>query len=44
LQIGRMADIVLIFAPPPPPPPPPQMNVSKVWESVWPEGQEAIHS
>ncbi len=23
---------------------PPQMYVSKVWESVWPEGQEAIHS
>ncbi len=24
--------------------PPPQMYVYKVWESVWPEGQEAIHS
>jgi hypothetical protein len=26
------------------PAPLPQMYVSKVWESVWPEGQEAIHS
>jgi hypothetical protein len=25
-------------------PPPPQIYVSKVGESVWPEGQEAIHS
>ena len=24
--------------------PSPQMHVSKVWESLWPEGQEAIHS
>jgi hypothetical protein len=29
---------------PPPAPPPPQMYVSKVWEYVWPEGHEAIHS
>jgi hypothetical protein len=42
LQIGRMLDIDLI--PEPPPPPPPQMYVSKVWEPVWLEGQEAIHS
>jgi hypothetical protein len=34
LQIGRMLDIDLISEPPPPP----QMYVSKVWESVWPEG------
>jgi hypothetical protein len=40
LQIGRMLDIDLLSEPPPPP----QMYVSKVWESVWPEGQEAIHS
>ncbi len=32
LQIGRMLDIDLISEPPP------QMYVSKVWESVWPEG------
>jgi hypothetical protein len=31
---------------PPPTAPPTQMYsyVSKMWESVWPEGQEAIHS
>ncbi len=27
-----------------PPRPPPQLYESKMWESVWPEGQEAIHS
>jgi hypothetical protein len=43
LQIGRMLDIDLMSEPPPPPPPP-QIYASKVWESVWPEGQEAIHS
>ena len=32
LQIGRLLDIDLISEPPPP------MYVSKVWESVWPEG------
>jgi hypothetical protein len=37
LAIGRMLDIDLISEPPPPRPPP-QMYVSKVWESVWPEG------
>jgi hypothetical protein len=42
LQIGRMLDIDLISEPPTPPPP--QMYVYKVWESVWPEAQEAIHS
>ncbi len=42
LQIGRMLDIDLISEPPHSPSP--QMYVSKVWESVWPEGQEAIHS
>jgi hypothetical protein len=41
LQIGRMLDIDLISEPPAPPP---QMYVYKVWESVWLEGQEAIHS
>ncbi len=41
LQIGRMLDIDLISEPPRPRP---QMYVFKVWESVWPEGQEAIHS
>ncbi len=41
LQIGRMLDIDLISELPPPPP---QMYVPKVWETVWPEGQEAIHS
>ncbi len=35
-QIGRMPAIDLISKPPPTPPP--QMYVSKVWESVWPEG------
>ncbi len=35
LQIGQMLDIDLISEPPPPTP---QMYVSKVWESVWPEG------
>jgi hypothetical protein len=39
LQIGRMLDIDLISEPPLP-----DVYVSKVWESVWPEGQEAIHS
>ena len=38
LQIGRMLDIDLISEPPPPQAPSPQMYVSKVWESVWPEG------
>jgi hypothetical protein len=41
LQIGRMLDIDQISEPPPPPPRPPapsQMYVSKMWESVWPEG------
>jgi hypothetical protein len=42
LQIGRMLDIDLISEPSHPPPP--QIYASKVWESVWPEGQEAIHS
>ncbi len=42
LQIGRMLDIDLISEPPHVPSPP--MYASKVWESVWPEGQEAIHS
>ncbi len=42
LQIGRMLDIDLISEPPHAPSP--QMYISKVWESVWPEGQEAIHS
>ncbi len=42
LQIGRMLNIDLISEPPQVPSP--QMYVSKVWESVWPEGQEAIHS
>ncbi len=42
LQIGRMLDIDLTSESPPAPSP--QMYVSKVWESVWPEGQEAIHS
>jgi hypothetical protein len=41
LQIGRMLDIDLISEPPHAPSP--QMYVHKVWESVWPEGQEAIH-
>jgi hypothetical protein len=39
-----MLDIDLISEPPPHPPPPHQMYVSNVWESVWPEGQEAIYS
>ncbi len=43
LQIGRMLDIDLISEPPFHDPSP-QMYVYKVWESVWPEGQEAIHS
>jgi hypothetical protein len=42
LQVGRMLDIDLVSEPPPPRPPP--IYVSKVWESVWPEGQEEIHS
>ncbi len=42
LQIGQMLDIDLISEHPHAPSP--QMYVSKVWESVWPEGQEAIHS
>ncbi len=42
LQIGRMLDIDLLSEPPHAPSP--RMYVSKVWESVWPEGQEAIHS
>ncbi len=42
LQIGRMLDIDLISEPPHALSP--QMYVFKVWESVWPEGQEAIHS
>jgi hypothetical protein len=42
LQIGRMLDIDLISEPPHAPSP--QMHESKVWESVWPEGQEAFHS
>jgi hypothetical protein len=42
LQIGRMVDIDLISEHPHAPSP--QMYVPKVWESVWPEGQEAIHS
>ncbi len=42
MQIGRMLDIDLISEPPHAPSPP--MYVSKVWKSVWPEGQEAIHS
>jgi hypothetical protein len=41
LQTGRMLDIDLSE---PPHAPSPQMYASKVWESVWPEGQEAIHS
>jgi hypothetical protein len=39
---GRMLDIDLISEPPHAPSP--QMYVYKVWESVWPEGQEAIHN
>jgi hypothetical protein len=42
LQIGRMLDIDLISGPPHAPSP--KMYEYKVWESVWPEGQEAIHS
>jgi hypothetical protein len=42
LQIGRMLDIDLIKEPPHALSP--QMYVPKVWESVRPEGQEAIHS
>ncbi len=42
LQIGRMLDIDQISEPPHAPSP--QMYVYKVWESVCPEGQEAIHS
>jgi hypothetical protein len=42
LQIGRMLDIDLISEPPHAPSP--QMYESRVWEYVWPEGQEAIHS
>jgi hypothetical protein len=42
LQIGQMLDIDLISEPPHAPSP--QMYVPKVWESVWPEGQEAINS
>ncbi len=42
LQIGRMFDIDLISEPPHAPSP--QIYASKMWESVWPEGQEAIHS
>jgi hypothetical protein len=42
LQIGRMLDIDLISEPPHAPSP--QIYVSKVWESVWPEVQDAIHS
>ncbi len=42
LQKGRMLDINLISETPHAPSR--QMYVSKVWESVWPEGQEAIHS
>ncbi len=42
MQIGRMLDIDLISEPPHAPSP--QIYVSKGWESVWPEGQEAIHS
>ncbi len=42
MQIGRMLDIDLISEPPHAPSP--QIYVSKVRESVWPEGQEAIHS
>ncbi len=42
LQIGRMLDNDLISEPPHTPSL--QMYVSKAWESVWPEGQEAIHS
>jgi hypothetical protein len=38
LQIGRMLEIDLISETPP------QMFASKEWESVWPEGQEAILS
>jgi predicted DNA-binding transcriptional regulator YafY len=41
-QIGRMHNIDLISEPPHAPSP--QIYVSKVWESVWQEGQEAIHS
>jgi hypothetical protein len=43
LQIGRINDIDLILEPPPHAQSP-QIYVSKMWESVWPEGQEAIHS
>jgi hypothetical protein len=43
LQKGRMLDIDLISEPPTPPPPD-VLYVSKVWESVWPEGQEASYS
>jgi hypothetical protein len=42
LQIGRMHDIDLISEPPHAPSL--QIYVSKVWKSVLPEGQEAIHS
>jgi hypothetical protein len=42
LQIGRMLDIDLISEPPHTPTP--QVYVYKVWESVWSEGQKAIHS
>ncbi len=42
LQIGRMLDIDLISESPHAPSP--QMYVYKVWESVWLEGLEAIHS
>jgi hypothetical protein len=42
LQIGRMHDIDLISEPPHALSP--QIYVSKVWESVWLEEQEAIHS
>ncbi len=42
LQIGRLLDFDLISESPHAPSY--QMSVSKVWESVWPEGQEAPHS
>ncbi len=42
LQIGRMLDIDLISELPHAPSP--QIYVFNVWESVLPEGQEAIHS
>jgi hypothetical protein len=42
LLIGRMLDIDLISEPPHAPSP--EVYVSKVWESVRPEGQEVIHS